>query len=89
MGIKVGDRIRIIGNPIVSGDKFGESTRIVFDKIIKRKRSVRVYKIEGYDNDNLLYFSCKFGKCWHYINIEQESENIFWVLVRKTKGAVH
>ena len=81
--LKVGDRIRIIAIPGdgVPGYYMHRDTRRVFKKLIARKRSVRIDRIEW----DMPWYTCRFrtknGK-WetHFLGVAPDDNN--WVMVK-------
>jgi len=79
--LTVGDRIRIIGIP--ETDYLHQDTMRVFKKLIARKRSVRIDRIDEYGSP---WYTCRFRKKsgqweWHTLAICDGENN--WVKVRK------
>jgi hypothetical protein len=85
--LKVGDKIRIVAIPGegIPNYTLHRDTRSVYKKIIARKRSVRIYEIDEY---NQPWYAVKFyrknGKWEHHILAVMEDDTN-WVPVMSRK----
>lgn len=86
--IKIGDRILITGLPVGVGTPnyhIDPSTVRVFNKLAKRKRPVRISKIDFGEP----WYRCRFKKAngkfeWHSLSIAADDKN--WVKVEPSKN---
>jgi hypothetical protein len=84
--LRVGDRIRIVrmaSGVDALGYTFSKETRQLYDLLIARGRSVRVYRI---DDDGLPWIRCRFRRkngLWehHWLAVNDDS----WVRVQHRK----
>lgn len=86
--LKVGDRIRITGQPPWADDPkmtLHKDTRTVFNKLAKRGRSVRIFMIDEY---GCPWYRCKFRRKngqWEYHHLTAREEDGNWVKVKSRK----
>jgi len=84
--LRVGDRIRIVRLPgafAIPGYRVHPDTRWVFESLLKRGRSLRVFKI---DESGLPWIHCKFRRkngSWRYDSLLVD--NHAWVKVKKRR----
>lgn len=78
--IKIGDRIKIVSQPIRYGEKdyyIHADTVRVFNKLIKRNRPVRISTIDEFGT----WYKCRFkerGK-WHWHSLAVTDSDKNWV----------
>jgi len=83
-GLAVGDRVRFVRMPSgvdAPGYTFPLCTRRLYEKLIARGRSVRVYEI---DKHGYPWIACKFRRWngrWHYHSLMIYDDS--WVQVRR------
>src|SRR5438552_4184044 len=87
--LRIGDRIRIIGIPGagVAGYYLHADTKRAFDKLIARRRSVRIDRIDEYGSP---WYTCRFrtkaGRWeWHLFAVCNLDNNWVSVKSRQTK----
>jgi len=88
VALKIGDKIRIVAIPGegVPNYTLHRDTRRVYQKIIARKRPVRISEI---DKDGLPWYTVRFRRkngTWeeHILNVMDQDTN--WVPVQKRKN---
>jgi hypothetical protein len=81
--LEVGDRIRIVRLPSgvdAPGYNFSPETRRVYQRLIARRRSLRVYEVDGW---GVPWIQCRFRRKngqweYHFLAINDDS----WVRVK-------
>lgn len=81
--LKIGDKVRIVSLPVGYGNSdyyIHRDTVTVFNKIIARKRAVRIDSIceKSSEPCYLVKFKEKDGWHWHHLSISEADKN--WIL---------
>lgn len=82
--MRVGDRVRIVRLPHYANDSnksFRDETRSLYERLIARGRSLRVYEV---DKEGLPWVNCRLKQAdgtieSHYLALNDDS----WILVKR------